>query len=163
MTLAIAHEDRAPIHAVGKALSEAFRARVDELLQHAGTHESWSRCGHVDPRNPKLVELLSHGIEYALWLLLESTSDRAVHLRQDMRAALELTGPFDEVAHELHALGVALRRRQIYFALRRAAAVLERAGDPDGAALFAEAALRHEPAGDHLQFSARHRLKSERL
>lgn len=162
MRLPIAFEDRAPIHAVGEALCQAFTARVRESLEHVSTHEGWSRCGHVDPRSPNLQRLLGQAIEYATWNLLENTSDRALQLRRDLRAALELTGPFDDVAEDIRALGLALRRRQLHFALRRAAAVLERAGDLDAAAVLAEAAQRHEPAGDHLQFSPRRRLKSER-
>jgi hypothetical protein len=161
VTLTIGHDDDA-----------AARAVWDMLHEDIGTQLAERNRGFADLGPGPLEKLatvargidwLAEAIGYAVWTILESKSARAIKLRAALRQALALIEPYDQVAPEIHELGVALRRRQIYFIVRRSAAVLEAEGAGDVAAQLLDAAAQYEPDPDidHLAFSPRRRLKSE--
>lgn len=160
--LILGEEADAPGRAVWEGFAPLFEKRVSERMAHEA--KQWSRCGHVDPTNPRLLHFLGEDVAWTFWQILTGTSGDATKLRDRLREALHLTLEYDHAAPRIRELAAAIRRREVYNVIRRAAALLEDLGEADPAAVLAEWAERHEPQPevDGVAFSRIRRRKSER-
>lgn len=159
MTLTLGKE----ADASGRAVWEKFGPLLLDELKVGLEWEAKEirKCGHVDPGDPRLLSWMSQRIAWTFMHVMHGSSDRAVDLRNNLRDGLVLLEAYDGAAARIHELAKAVRRREVYNVIRRAAALLEDLGETDPAALLAEYALQHEPVDDGAQFSRTRRRKSE--
>jgi len=161
VTLALGETADAAVRATVEGLAELLEGRMTSHLEHKSIYGG--ACGHVDPRDKTLRHFMVQSATWALYTILAGTSSEGVGTRNALREALALTAPYDETAEATIALAKAIRRREVYNVIRRAAVLLEQLDDADDAALLHEYALKHEPAGDGVAFSRIRRRKNELL
>jgi hypothetical protein len=157
--LSLGDEADAPSRALWEEFGPLFTGRMQAWLDHQA--KEWSRCGHVNPRDPQLLDRLGMETGWVFFEILQGTSAKAVERRAHLRTALVITGEYDGVASEVHELAKAVRRREVYNVVRRAAVLLEQLDASDAAAVLAEYALAHEPGGDGVEFSRIRKRKNE--
>lgn len=154
-TLSLGRDAEAPARAVWEVLNDALATQIRQRVL-----VRW-KCGHVNIESRSATEWFAHDVAYAVFRVLEGTGELAVDARGGLRDALGITADYDGSARRIRALAAAVRRREVYNVIRRAAALLEDLGEVDPAAVLAEYALDHEPAGDGVAFSRIRRRKSE--